>query len=292
MALALTFNKTRKVYKMLTDYLETLKIENKSDNTIQNSRQEVTRFLKEAENKNVDLKFIVNYMKGFSSSTVNKKSVLLRGYYNYLKRVGKIKRNPFDDFRSVKREETLPDYYETKEFLKIKNAIRSLPDDSFDNALASAIFGLLYSGFRFSEILNFPLRNLDMDNRILKVKGKGGKEARVVIGQFAYDMLKKWMHYRERFNGSALLVRDISGQQISKRILRRIITDTTLKILGKKGKPHQFRHSTATHLLRECGRLDIVQDFLRHKDISTTRIYARLVEEDMRSAVGNSTILS
>jgi site-specific recombinase XerD len=277
---------------MLHDYLETLRIENKSELTIQNVRQEVTRFLETAKDKEVDLKFIINYLKGFASGTVNKKAVLIRGYYNYLKRVGKIKKNPFDDFHSPKREEILPEFYEAEEFIKIKNAIRSLPGDSFIEALTSAIFGLLYSGFRFSEILNFPLKNLDMKNRITKVKGKGKKEGRIILGQFAFDMLKRWMRFRERIEGSTLLVRDGSGQPLSKKILRRIIINTTFKIVGKKGNPHKFRHSVATHLLRNSKRLDIVQDFLRHKNIATTKIYCHLVDDDMREVVEGSAILS
>jgi integrase/recombinase XerC len=277
---------------LVQDYLETLKIENKSRLTILNARQEITRFLEAAQDKEVDLKFITQYLKGYAPVTVNKKAVLLRGYYNYLKRIGKTKKNPFDDFHSPKREDTLPEFYETQEFIKIKNAIRSLSDDSFEDALTSAVFGLLYSGYRFSEMIDFPLKNLDMKNRIVKIKGKGKKEGRVVLGQFAFDMLKRWMRFREKIGGTVLLVRDSSGQPITEKILRRIITNTTLKILGEKGKPHKFRHSAATHLLRECKRLDIVQDFLRHKNITTTRIYTHLTDADMRDAIDNSNMLS
>ena len=274
--------------KYINQYLNLLKTERKSSETLRTTRLEIEKFIREI-GMVIDTDIISEYMEELSPQTVNKKLVLLRGFFRFLKKRGIVKENVFEGIRSPRRRRTIPKYLEEDEFLKIKNAIRSLPD-SYENALISGIFGALYSGLRFAEILNLSKDAVDLKNRIVKVNGKGDKDRILNLGQFSWEMFDRWLQFRNGTGNHMFTLKD--GNNISNKGLRYLISKVTKHILGKSRTPHEFRHSVATMLMRESGRLDVIKEYLGHESIDTTMIYTHLADKDMRAIINNSQALS
>jgi len=173
------------------------------------------------------------------------------------------------------------------------------------------------TGLRIGEALALQTRDLVTDGgQIVAVKvrnGKGGKAANVTVGQRAAVRLARWLEAREKLGigggpvfctiskGSRARGRATSegfaegteivelrpGKAISDRYVRQVVTRLAERA-GLEGRvtPHTLRHTFATHLLRKEGSLKIVQQALRHKDVSTTaRVYSHLTDDDVAEAV-------
>jgi len=274
--------------KYINKYLNILKAEKKSKATLRTTRIEIARFIREV-GIDADTDLIAEYYEELSPQTINKKNVILRGFFGFLKNEGVIEENVFERIKSPRRRVRIPQYLETDEYLKVKNAIRSLPDD-FPNALISGIFGVLYAGLRFAEILSLTINDVDLNFRQLKVTGKRDKQRMVEIGQFTTDMLTKWFKYRN-CHRKELFIHHY-GKPLKAKALRNLITKTTVEILGRKVTAHCFRHSYCTHLVRESGRIDIVKELAGHERIETTLIYTHLLSEDRRKIINTSQTLS
>jgi site-specific recombinase XerD len=131
---------------------------------------------------------------------------------------------------------------------------------------------------------------VDLKNRLIKLNGKGDKDRIINIGQFSYDMFNRWLRFRNGNNGKMFTLRDGGG--LSSKELRDLVSRVTKRILGKSRTPHEFRHSVATMLMRESGRIDVIKEYLGHATIETTLIYTHLADEDMRRVIGSSQALS
>ena len=274
--------------KYINQYLNLLKTERKSPETLRTTKLEIEKFIREI-GMVIDTNIISEYMEKLSPQTVNKKLVLLRGFFRFLKEREIVTENVFESIRSPRRRRTIPKYLEEDEFLKVKNAIRSLAD-SYENALISGIFGALFAGLRFAEILNLSKDAVDLKNRIVKVNGKGNKDRMLNLGQFSWEMFNRWLQFRDWGGDRMFTLKD--GNNISTKGLRYLIGKVTKHILGKSRNPHEFRHSVATMLMRESGRLDVVKEYLGHESIETTMIYTHLCQKDMRVIINNSQALS
>ncbi len=175
------------------------------------------------------------------------------------------------------------------------------------------------TGLRIGETLALETRDLVTEaGQIMAVKvrnGKRGKAANVAVGRRAAARLARWLQAREaqgigngavfctiskgkRARGRATsegfaegieVVTLEPGKRISDRYVRQVVTRLAERA-GIEGRvtPHTLRHTFATHLLRETGNLKLVQQALRHSDVTTTaRVYSHLTENDVADAVRN-----
>ena len=147
-----------------------------------------------------------------------------------------------------------------------------------------AMLELLYSsGLRVSELAALELHQLDMENKYLRVFGKGSKERLVPVGSKAIEAIQSYLDSGRRFfvkrhTGSELFLSE-RGKAISRKMLW-VIIKRYARIAGieKPVKPHLLRHSFATHLLNGGADLRVIQEMLGHADISTTQIYTAVEE--------------
>lgn len=221
-------------------------------------------------------------------SQVNRLSAL-RAFYRFLRRRGLIAANPCDGIGTIKVEKRLPSFLTISEMERIlihlEEKAQNNPD--FISLRNVALFELLYaSGLRIGEVTQLTENNFDWTSRMVKVRGKGGKERIVPFNERAKKSLLQYLAMREQtFPGrKEKLFLNQRGTPLTPRGVRKIL-ETIVRELGmeKKISPHTFRHSFATHLLAGQAELRIVQEALGHSSLSTTQIYTHLDWERMKA---------
>ena len=239
------------------------------------SKNEIFDFLREETTKNV------------SNRTKARVIASLRQFYNYLENQNFIKENPMDKVESPKIERHLPDFLTQDEIQQLFSTFHRDNDLEFRDL---TMFEMLYSaGLRISEACNLKVSDFDMENMLINVRGKGGRERLVPFGEIAAEFLKEYLGItRDRIMGgraSEYVFISKKGGPINRksawRLLKRYIDRAGIK---KNITPHTLRHSFATHLLQNNADLRSVQELLGHIDISTTQIYTHVVSKELQKA--------
>jgi integrase/recombinase XerD len=152
-----------------------------------------------------------------------------------------------------------------------------------------AILELLYaSGLRVSELVNARLEFLDLENRIIRVVGKGNKTRLVPVGQKACDALREYLEKErpgmvKKRTGSEIFLSRNGTKLSTVRIWQIVKNAARLAGLDLNVYPHLLRHSFATHLLSNGADLRIIQELLGHADISTTQIYTHVDQQRLKA---------
>ncbi len=272
------------------DYLQNIK--KYSDNTIINYEIDIDRyesFLKKNNKKINNIKYkdvldFISYIKdNHKSTSINRCLSSLRSYYNYLLKENIVDTNPFKLVNSMKKEKKLPEYFKYNEYVELVNSIDINSNLGIRNRCIFEV--LLCTGCRCSELVNIKLCDVDLDNREIKVLGKGNKERIVYLGTYAIDSLNMYLSVRDELSkkdNKYLFVNHL-GNKLTTRGIRDIIDKILLKSsLNLKITPHTFRHSFATMLLNEGCDLKSVQELLGHVSLSTTSIYTHVSNEELK----------
>ena len=152
-----------------------------------------------------------------------------------------------------------------------------------------AIMELFYSsGLRLSEICNSMLESLDLDDKFLRVTGKGNKTRLVPIGGRALDALKRYLnnerHTLVRKKTHSNIFLSVRGGPLSPDRVRQVVKERAKAAgLDQNIYPHLLRHSFATHLLENGADLRVIQELLGHADIATTQIYTHVDQKRLKS---------
>lgn len=275
----------------LSDFLVYLELDlNYSDNTILTYEKNIEKLISYIKNKDL-LKLNVNDLEKFiinldmQASSIANIISSLKSFYNYYIKLGKIKTNPMDLIDMPKLVKKLPDYLSESDIDKL------LDIDVIDafSARNKAILELLYSsGLRISELVNLELKNIDFDDCILRVFGKGSKERIVPMNDCAINALKDYID-----NYRVLMIKnDINnyvflnnhGKIMTRQgVFKMIKKECLIKGIRKNISPHTLRHTFATHLLQNGADLRIIQEILGHSDISTTQIYTHVTNEKLKN---------
>ena len=223
---------------------------------------------------------------GLSPSSIRRNVSAVRSYFRFMLNEGELVRDPSERLEAPKRWRTLP------EVLTVDEAAKLLLAPSLDEPLAfrdRAMLELAYgAGLRVSEWITLSVKDVLMDEHLLRVFGKGSKERLVPIGRKAIGAvaiyLRELRPRLERGQGKGILFLNARGEPLSRmgawKILRKYVD---IAGITKPVSPHTLRHSFATHLLEGGADLRAVQEMLGHADISTTQIYTHVDREYLRS---------
>lgn len=148
-----------------------------------------------------------------------------------------------------------------------------------------AVFELLYAtGIRCSELVSIKMSDIDMENKTIRISGKGSKERIVLFGDKAKNRITRYLtHERPHvYEASEKLFVNNRGTVLTTRSIQRIIEmfRQFLKI-DRPITPHKIRHSFATHMLNQGVDLRVVQELLGHKTLSSTEKYTHVSLEDL-----------
>ena len=213
---------------------------------------------------------------GLSPVSIRRHLSAGRSLYRFLVRESALDTNPFVGIAAPRQAKRLP------KALSVDQTSQLLQGEA-ENALESrdkAMFELMYSsGLRLSEMASMNLVDLDMNEGLVRVAGKGSKVRIVPVGRMALYALKSWLGYRKSLvaEGENAVFVGQQGQRLGGRSIQLRLNRLAQK-QGLDGTlhPHVLRHSFATHLLESSGDLRAVQELLGHADISTTQIYTHL----------------
>ena len=277
--------------KYLDEFLEYLLVVKKhSDNTIINYKNDIIHFLEfNASEINIKKDDITNYLKylydnNTSKSSIARKLSSLRTFYEYLVKKDVITVNYFKMFKNPKKERNLPKFVKEDDIDKMFLVPNTRTWIGERNLL---IIRMLYAtGIRVSELVNIKLDDININDRTIKILGKGSKERIVVFGNNTKDILEEYLSRGRRqvdIHGSNYLFLNKDGNRLSTRYVRKIINDIIFKAsIEMHVSPHMLRHTFATGMLNNGADLVSVKDLLGHESLNTTSIYTHVSDEKIK----------
>ena len=274
----------------INDFLLYLELDlNYSKNTI-NTYLNSLNHLKDSTNKDL-LKLTSNDIEKFISKLeIDSRSIsnylsAYKTFYNYYIKLGKLNNNPIDSISSPKLAKHLPVYLTVDEVDKLLDIEIK---DAFSARNKSILEVMYSSGLRISELINLEFKNIDLNDSIIRVMGKGSKERIVPISDLAIKYLKIYVKdYRadlvKKETNNYVYLNNHGKKMTRQGVFKMIKKLTSEKGINKDVSPHTLRHSIATHMLENGADLRIFQEFLGHENIGTTQIYTHLTNEKLKN---------
>ncbi|MAP66384.1 MAG: site-specific tyrosine recombinase XerD [Candidatus Marinimicrobia bacterium] len=247
---------------------------------INNPKKIRIKHIKEFANLLNTIPIIKSGNSGVSSNTLHRSFSSIRGFHKYLLNEKFTDNDPTLYLESPSTDRKLPIILSVEE---IDNIISSVSPESKTCLRDKALVSIMYAtGLRVSEVVDLKLTNINWDENILRIIGKGNKERIVPIGNRSYQLLKKYVdldrpRLARKSNSESYLFLNNRGRPTTRMTVWNILSKH-IKAAGinKRVSPHTLRHSFATHLIEGGANLRAVQEMLGHADISTTQIYTHL----------------
>ena len=220
-------------------------------------------------------RFMALLHKDHQKSSIGRKLAAVRAFFKYLVREGRVEKNPAELVSTPKKEKRLPFHLNIDEV----TALVETPRDGGILALRDrAILETLYScGIRVSELTGLSVGELDLEDGIMRVLGKGGKERVVPVGRHARQAIANYLLARGNPPFDAPLLLNARGGRLTSRSVARTVDKYILQLATiKKISPHTLRHTFATHMLEAGADLRAIQELLGHASLSTTQKYTHV----------------
>jgi integrase/recombinase XerD len=239
------------------------------------TREELERYLAELR------------AQGLAASTIARRLAATRAFFRHRVLIGAAEENPAADVALPRRARRLPRTLSPGEAERlIEAASGTAPRDLRDRALVELLYG---AGLRVSEADGRERGGVDVDERLVRAVGKGGKERIVPLGRSAADALRRYLSrgrpFLDRRHLPELFL-NAQGGALTRAgaflILRRLAEKAGLE--PGRVHPHLLRHSFATHLLEGGADLRSVQEMLGHADLATTELYTHVTDRRRREA--------
>jgi integrase/recombinase XerD len=217
----------------------------------------------------------------------------LRGLFRFLLSEEVIAGDPTVDVRSPRLPRRLPKALDEDQVLDLLDSVSGTgPGDLRDRALLELLYG---TGARISEVVGLSLSDLQGDDGLLRVFGKGAKERLVPLGGPARMALDRWLsisgrpllapeRWARRSDAEAVFI-NTRGGRLSRQGAWSVVHHHAERVgLGPLVSPHVLRHSCASHMLAHGADIRVVQELLGHVSIATTQIYTKLSQDHLRAS--------
>jgi len=276
--------------KDIDEFLEYLRHErNASPHTIAAYRRDLLQLAGYLEGRKIRLSSVDNVvLRGWmaelhdlrlTKTSVARKLAAVRSFFQYALKQRICEDNPAKVVTRPKLDSPVPGFLsegEIGQFLDLPDKKSRLgPRDR-------AIFELFYAtGIRVSELVGLDAADVGLDERLIRVRGKGRKERIVPFGRTAAECLLAYLERRpallgDRFDEPALFV-NYRGERITTRSVERLVAKYILRTsVRRKISPHSLRHSFASHLLGRGADLRVIQELLGHESLGTTQKYTHI----------------
>lgn len=275
------------------DYL--LNVRRYSSNTVSSYSFDICDFTKFIRGlgkifKDIKVDDVKSWILDLTERQIGKRSIKrkmssLKSFYAWMYLQKKVDSDPFEYVHSPKATHALPDFFSEKEIdsLLAANEKRNDKLKDRDQALLMLMFA---SGLRASEVVNLTFNQVDFDNRIMKVSGKGNKDRLVPFTNSAKEAMLNYMNGLRKDllkEDTKYIFLNSKGNKMTVRGLEYILDEIEAKT-GLYGKihPHMLRHSFATKMLNRGADLRTIQELLGHSSIETTSIYTHVAYENMK----------
>lgn len=280
----------------INEYIKSIEInDGKADNTVKSYSRDLNIYSNYLNSKDINDIMSINYevvddflatvSKKYSNSSINRLKTSIKSFHSFLN----FKYNINDPtvnvevHRSVKR---LPVFCTVEEIDRLMNTFDDTNnEDLFNHAILECIYGC---GLRVSECCDLTISQVNIDDRVLKVLGKGNKERIVPIPLRTSVLLKDYLYkvrilWQKKSNNRFFINKH--GRSIYPRYVEYMLKSRVdIAHIKKPITPHKLRHSYATHLLEGGADLRVIQELLGHSDISTTEIYTHIETERLKQS--------
>ena len=284
--------------KQTADFLSYLTNErNYSTQTVISYSMDIDKFFKFLEKEDVgmdevDQIVIRNFLtdelnNGVSKRSLKRRLCALRHFYKFMVKRRYVKDNPFIFISSPKFEQKYPHFLYKDQVRQILEENKKRTDELAirDQAILSTLY---YTGMRASELVSLTLQSVNLNQRYVRIFGKGKKERLVPFSEECKKDLDTYIKTtrkdleRRNKDGTNVLFLNDKGKQLTTRGLEYILDSIETKIgTFVDLHPHVLRHSFATHLLENGADLRIIQELLGHESLNTTQVYTHVTEEAM-----------
>lgn len=215
------------------------------------------------------------YERGLAARTVERILASLRTYFRFLVAEGTIPANPALAVPHLRARRPPPEVVDRAELDALFDSFPDTPAGRRDRVAVELLYG---AGLRVAELVGLDLDDVRLNDRLLRVRGKGRKERIVPFGRVAAAAIRRYLPDRARWRGrdavdDPLLVNQRGGR-LSDRSVRRLL-DAAVQRTAELHRlhPHSLRHAFATHLLESGMDLRAIQELLGHASLATTQVY-------------------
>jgi integrase/recombinase XerD len=226
----------------------------------------------------------------FAPSSIARALVAVRSFHRFCVEEGFLVADPSEEVGAPRVPQGIPKALTEAEVESLHHAVGgATPRALRDRAIVETLYA---TGVRISELVGLDRRDLDLDDGLVRVMGKGSKERVVPVGSTARDALGLYLargrpelaaHARRSVGGEAVFL-NARGGRLSRQSCWKIVR-TTGERAGLRGRlsPHVLRHSCATHMLDRGADIRVVQELLGHASLSTTQVYTKVSPERLRA---------
>lgn len=235
-----------------------------------------------------DIKDYLEYLnlKKENPTSIRRKISTFKSFYKYLYNNNYMLKEdyPLSKISYPKVDKKLPKFVYYNDLLEIIDA-SSKGKNGIRNRL---IIEMLYAtGLRVSELVNIKINDIDFNNKRIVVCGKGNKERIVYYGEYAEEVLNKYLNNNKISNNDYLFTNN-KGDKLSTRSIRYIIDDIMKKLsINTHVTPHVLRHTFATDMLNNGCDIKVVQELLGHSSLKATEIYTHVTNERLKEVYYN-----
>jgi integrase/recombinase XerD len=222
-----------------------------------------------------------------STATIHRKAACLRSFYRHLRREEVVADDPAAQLETPRRGKKLP---EVLSYAEVQRLLAQPRGSEATDVRDRALLELMYAcGLRATEAISLEVGDVDLDNGVLRARGKGSKERLVPVGGKAIAAVRVYLRSGRpdllRGGEERALFLNFRGGALTRQGLYKIV-QRHADSAGLKGRmsPHTLRHSFATHMLSGGCDLRTVQEMLGHADLSTTQLYTHLSGEELKEA--------
>lgn len=219
-----------------------------------------------------------------SPETINRKITVLRSFFKYMMRSGKISGNPLSNITALKHRKKLPVFVSENSMDMLNGKVDF--GNEFSGLRNRVVIELLYNcGIRRAELIGLKEIDIDFIKAQIKVLGKRNKERLVPFNKGIRELLQEYLTRKNTLfpESSHLIITDKGEIAYGKFIYRIVHRYLTLVTTVEKRSPHVLRHTFATHLLNKGADLNAIKELLGHANLAATQIYTHNTFEQLKS---------
>ena len=286
---------TENISEYVDLYIEYLRSREAPDNTWINYRVDLRLFRNYVVGQGITdvadidtraVRIFLDSMLGYgdAKSSAARRLTAVKGFTAWLTEDGKIARDPSVGIKGPMKHVPLPRALSYEDIEKLLS--EGLDETSETFRRDRLVIELMYSaGLRVSELIGLTWDKVELDDRVLIVKGKGNKERMAPFGVPAQKLLEEWRDITCVDGGGPVFPSDKKGaERLTVRTVDRIVTRAARRVGLHGVTPHTLRHCYATHMLENGAPLKVVQDLLGHDSIAATQRYLRITPSQIKKS--------
>lgn len=260
-----------------------------SENTVTNYAVDLAQFADFVENQGISPAEITTQLVraflrslagfGYASSSIARKLSAVKAFELYLFEKGLITADPAAPVRSPRLPERLPRALSRDGIERLIQEAWKIEPSLRNGTILEVMYGC---GVRVAELVSLRWEDVDLDERWLKVRGKGDKERLIPFGRYARDALIRWKAVCPQESG--FLFPGNAGCSITVRTVHRLVVRAARSAGLENVTPHSVRHSFATHMLEGGALLNVLQALLGHESLLTTQRYLKITPGHLRDS--------